>query len=111
MFDEPQLMPEPLMSYLKALGLFRLVAEQADPKAMLAWRGSVAHLNSKFDREGLIEFFLAHYRPTRFSLPGTAAAASMEEVRTRWMRFATLQLSASSPTASQSRRFIHPARN
>jgi hypothetical protein len=30
--------PEPLMSYLKALGILRLVAEQADPEARGAWR-------------------------------------------------------------------------
>ena len=30
--------PEPLMSYLKALGVLRLVAEQADSEAKGAWR-------------------------------------------------------------------------
>ena len=30
--------PEPLMAYLKALGVFRLVAEQADPDARAFWR-------------------------------------------------------------------------
>ncbi len=36
--------PEPLMNYLKALGIFRLVAEQADPDARVSWTGGVAHL-------------------------------------------------------------------
>jgi hypothetical protein len=31
--------PEPLMSYLKALGVFRLVAEQADSVARGMWKG------------------------------------------------------------------------
>ena len=41
------------MSYLKALGVFRLVAEQADPEARLSWAGGVAHLDSRFDRDEL----------------------------------------------------------
>src|ERR1700723_2097212 len=61
--------PEPLMSYLKALGVFRLVAEQADPAATLSWRGGVACLYSKFDRDELVAFFLNEYRPTPIIAP------------------------------------------
>jgi CRISPR-associated protein Csx17 len=61
--------PEPLMSYLKALGVFRLVAEQADPDAQLSWAGGVAHLYSRMDRHGLSEFFLTEYRPTPVQAP------------------------------------------
>ena len=57
--------PEPLMSYLKALGVFRLVAEQADPDARLSWTGGVAHLDSQLDRDGLAEFFLEGIGPRR----------------------------------------------
>lgn len=56
--------PEPLMSYLKALGVFRLVAEQADPEARMSWRGGVAVLRSKFSRDELTTYFLEQYRPT-----------------------------------------------
>jgi CRISPR-associated protein Csx17 len=61
--------PEPLMSYLKALGVFRLVAQQADPNARLSWAGGVAHLHSQFDRDGLATFFLTPYRPTPVLAP------------------------------------------
>ena len=61
--------PEPLMNYLKALGVFRLVAEQADQKAKLSWRGGVAHLQSTLDRDSLIEFFTKTYRPTPILAP------------------------------------------
>jgi CRISPR-associated protein Csx17 len=61
--------PEPLMSYLKSLGVFRLVAEQADPDARLSWVGGVAHLHSQFDRDGLMSFFLEQYRPTPITAP------------------------------------------
>jgi CRISPR-associated protein Csx17 len=56
--------PEPLMSYLKALGVFRLIAEQSDQEVRLSWAGGVAHLRSRFDRDGLTSFFLDRYRPT-----------------------------------------------
>lgn len=61
--------PEPLMSYLKALGVFRLVAEQADPSAMLSWRGGVAHLQSTIDRHELVDFFVERYKPTPIAAP------------------------------------------
>lgn len=61
--------PEPLLSYLKALGVFRLVAEQADQNARLSWSGGIANLQSHFDRAGLSEFFLKDYRPTPILAP------------------------------------------
>jgi CRISPR-associated protein Csx17 len=61
--------PEPLMSYLKALGVFRLVAEQEDSEARLSWRSGTAQLHSKLEREGLEKFFLEQYRPTPILAP------------------------------------------
>ena len=60
----PGCTPEPLMGYLKALGVFRLVAEQADPSATLCWKGGIACLTSTLDRDGLVAFFRDEYRPT-----------------------------------------------
>jgi CRISPR-associated protein Csx17 len=56
--------PEPLMSYLKALGAFRLIAEQVDPDARLSWCGGVARLHTELTPEELTKFFLEEYRPT-----------------------------------------------
>jgi CRISPR-associated protein Csx17 len=61
--------PEPLMSYLKALGVLRLVAERPDPEARGAWRAGVFVLSSKFDEDALIQFFLEDYRPTPIAAP------------------------------------------
>jgi CRISPR-associated protein Csx17 len=61
--------PEPLMSYLKALGIFRLVAEQADQEAKLSWQGGYALLRSKLGREDLEKFFLEQYQPTPVTAP------------------------------------------
>lgn len=61
--------PEPLMNYLKALGVFRLVAEQAAPTAQLSWYGGVARLHTTMDRESLLKFFLTKYCPTPIVAP------------------------------------------
>lgn len=60
---------EPLGSYLKALGVLRLVAEQKDPGAKGWWRGDVFRLRTSLDREGLESFFIDEYRPTPLLAP------------------------------------------
>lgn len=54
----------PLASYLKALGVLRIVSEQADHEARGWWSGSTFHLDSQLDAAGVKEFFLREYRPT-----------------------------------------------
>ena len=61
--------PEPLMSYLKALGILRLVAEQADPEARAGWRDGVFVLSSTFDQAALLRFFRGDYKPTPLVVP------------------------------------------
>ncbi len=64
--------PEPLMNYLKALGVFRLVAEDrdhGDPAARLSWSGGVAVLHTVLDRDSLVNFFLNDYQPTPIVAP------------------------------------------
>jgi CRISPR-associated protein Csx17 len=56
--------PEPLMNYLKALGLLRLVSDQADPEARGCWLNDGFLLNSKLDRDAITDFFLNRYQPT-----------------------------------------------
>ena len=61
--------PEPLMSYLKALGIFRLVAAQGDKDARAWWQGDDFNLLSTLDRDALVDFFLNSYRPTPIVSP------------------------------------------
>jgi CRISPR-associated protein Csx17 len=61
--------PEPLMSYLKALGILRLVAEQADHEARGAWRTGEFVLQANLDAAGLTDFFLNEYKPTPIVAP------------------------------------------
>ena len=61
--------PAPLAHYLKALGVLRLVAEQADPQARGWWEGDRYRLATKLSRKELQAFFLNDYRPTPFIAP------------------------------------------
>ncbi len=56
--------PVPLAHYLKALGILRLVSEQADPAATGRWHRDQFVLHSQLDREALLKFFLEEYQPT-----------------------------------------------
>ncbi len=61
--------PTPLASYLKALGIFRLVAEQEDPNAKCCWRGDRFVLRTSLDEESLSSFFVDRYIPTPIMSP------------------------------------------
>jgi CRISPR-associated protein Csx17 len=51
------------------MGIFRIVAEQADPLAQGFWRNGVFVLSSKLAQDEIAEFFLNHYRPTPVIVP------------------------------------------
>lgn len=61
--------PEPIGSYLKALGILRLVAEQADPQAAGGWTATGFRLDTSLDSDGLQQFFLHDYIPTPIISP------------------------------------------
>ena len=61
--------PDPLMSYLKALGVFRLVSEQKDGGGRAYWKNDTFYLRSALDRDALMEFFLNEYKPTPIVSP------------------------------------------
>lgn len=56
--------PAPLAHYLKALGILRLVSEQADAKARGWWEGERFRLATTLDEAKLEAFFLERYEPT-----------------------------------------------
>jgi CRISPR-associated protein Csx17 len=58
-----------LANYLKALGILRLVGEQADPQARGWWDGERFCLLSKLSKEELEAFFLEQYEPTPLLSP------------------------------------------
>lgn len=61
--------PVPLASYLKALGVLRLVSEQVDENARGAWSSSGFVLTSRLETAELIRFFADEYRPTPILSP------------------------------------------
>jgi CRISPR-associated protein Csx17 len=61
--------PVPLAFYLKALGVLRVVAEQADSATAGFWDGEVFALRCGLDRDSLVQFFLADYRPSSVVAP------------------------------------------
>ncbi len=56
--------PVPLLSYLKAVGILRLLAEQTDPEAAGAWHDDRFVVETRRTRDEVERFFLAEYRPT-----------------------------------------------
>ncbi|MES0872862.1 type I-G CRISPR-associated protein Cas8g1/Csx17 [Sinimarinibacterium thermocellulolyticum] len=66
----PGCTPTPLASYLKALAILRLVAEQAgDPDVMGFWRDDQFVLRTWLKENELLEFFLQRYQPTPIVAP------------------------------------------
>ena len=57
----------PFGAYLKALGVLRLVSEQANPDARGYWDGEVFVLESTLSAEDLAKVFLERYQPTPIS--------------------------------------------
>ncbi|MCE9634751.1 MAG: type I-U CRISPR-associated protein Csx17 [Planctomycetes bacterium] len=60
---------EPLAGYLKALGVFRIVADQADADARASWRGDAFVLRTRLGVEALRAFFLQGYSPAPVITP------------------------------------------
>lgn len=61
--------PSPLIHYLKALGVLRLVAEQFDPDVRAAWRGDAFALTTNKTADELVRFLLEEYRPSPVVAP------------------------------------------
>jgi len=59
----------PLASYLKAVGVLRLVAEQTDPDARGRWTPVGFEIDSSLDPDALVEFLTREYVPTPIVAP------------------------------------------
>lgn len=65
---------QPLSSYLKSIGLLRIVGTQVDPGAQGWFTGDRFTLRSGLDLDGLIEFLVTGYEPTPIVSPWNEAA-------------------------------------
>ena len=78
--------PTPLASYLKALGVLRLISsdanhvdgQAADPKARGWWEDERFHIRTTLDRAALCRFFLNEYAPSPIIAPWNGRAGFLE---------------------------------
>lgn len=61
--------PEPLAGYLKALGVLRIVARQADPAVTGAWCDDHFTLSTTLTSDQIIDFFVDEYQPSPVVAP------------------------------------------
>lgn len=89
--------PAPLANYLKALGILRLVSEQADNQARGWWDGERFCLLSKLSQQELETFFLEKYEPTPIFNPwgGRSGYYSGSSEKTARNALAAIECSAS----------------
>lgn len=71
--------PAPLANYLKALGILRLVGQQADLTARGWWDGEYFCLLTKVSKEELAGFFLEKYEPTPLLSPWNKGCGFFKE--------------------------------
>lgn len=69
--------PTPLASYLKALGVLRLLSAKY-PRTRGFWRGDQFVLSTELDRAGIEQFFLRNYIPTPIISPWSGRAGFLE---------------------------------
>jgi CRISPR-associated protein Csx17 len=59
----------PLGSYLKALGIMRILSEQADEGLLGWWKDGVFIISTLLSEEDVVDFFLSKYSPTPIITP------------------------------------------
>lgn len=72
--------PVPLAGYLKALGIFRLVAEQKDADVRGFWRNERFVLKTRLSKDELVGFFVEEYQPSPIISPWNGRAGFLEGV-------------------------------
>ena len=66
--------PEPLMNYLKALGVLRIIVEQGlDATARGFWKNHVFCLRTQLTEDQIVEFFATRYQPSPILSPWNGA--------------------------------------
>lgn len=61
---------KPMASYLKAIGIMRLIAEQGkDPDVKGSWEGEHFRIHTALEKDALVEFFCHEYSPTPIVAP------------------------------------------
>ena len=61
--------PTPFSNYLKTIGLFKIIAEQKDPKITACWSNDRLILHTELSEDEIVEFVLKQYRPSPIVAP------------------------------------------
>lgn len=85
---------EPLGSYLKALGVLRLVGGQLDADATASWLGERLVLETTADEDSLVDFFATSYQPTPLLSPWNGGSGFGEKDKRSAANVAVIEASA-----------------
>ena len=103
--------PEPLGSYLKGLGILRLLGEQYDPATTGHWKGDRFALTTNLGRGELLTFFVDEYQPTPLVAPWNGGSGFETGGKSRTAEHALRLVEASAiPRLEPYRRAIRAAR-
>lgn len=73
--------PEPLMNYLKALGVLKIIVEQEfDSSARGCWKEGIFSLRTSLTKEQVVEHFITRYKPSPILSPWNKAAGFTKAV-------------------------------
>ena len=61
--------PAPFSSYLKAVGIFRVLARQKDARIRAFWKNDRLVLETRLGRDEMLEFILNEYKPSPVTAP------------------------------------------
>jgi len=75
----PGCTPEPLMNYLKALGVLRIVSEQADQTVRGCWIDDIFELRMQLSESEFSDFFISKYAPTPIVSPWNGDGGFLSE--------------------------------
>jgi len=101
--------PEPLSSYLKALGVLRLVGEQADRSAKGRWDADTFVLVTALDADDVTGFLVDDYHPTPIVAPWNGRGGFKRELNRESERFLRLFEASSDPRLAWYRAAIRAA--
>jgi len=73
-----------LLGYLKALGLFRILNEQAGKDIKCSWKDGVFSIDSELDIEDVLEFFLYRYTPSTIMVPWSSGEFFQKDDDRAW---------------------------
>lgn len=88
--------PEPLMNYLKALGVLRIIVGQGlDPNARGFWKHNVFCLHTALTEDQIVEFFASRYQPSPILSPWNGEGGFLDDKGAGFKEIAKLKASTS----------------